>query len=185
MEMEKKEVQVIVKEKLKSYGFKSRGNNHYKMIEDDYMVGVSLDHHPFRKAYFIEYGGVFLPDEKKVPFCGFYDWMGWFLFTQNAEDNLEQLEQCLEKDIWGNGTELLDYFEYDKKDKDSLIEALNINVEKKLLPIFDKEYILNDYRNDIDSLVTLPPDTVKKILKYGDFDMEEVEYQKKKSGKDW
>ena len=69
--MEKKMFQKIVKDRLKIEGFKIKGNNSYKLLGKDYLIGVMLDHNPYCRGYFIEYGVVYLPDESKFPFQGF------------------------------------------------------------------------------------------------------------------
>ena len=184
--MEKKEVQKLLKEMMKEYGFKSRGNHHYKIIEEDYLIGVSLDHHPFRKAYFIEYAALFLPAEEKMPsgkFCGFCDWNKRFLFTQNGDE--EYLRQGLEKSIWGDGTELVDYLEYDKRDIDSAKKEISVNLEKQLMLIYDKEYVLNIYRKNLSDLLDLYQKDVEKIMKYGGFDEDEIERIKIKRRIKW
>lgn len=180
--MEKKDVQRILREKMKKIGFESKGNYHYKKVEEDYMVGVWLEHHPYCNGYFVEYGALFLPDERKMPFRGFCDWSMRFEFTKKAEDNLKNYPL---ENIFYSDKGLIDYFEYDKKEKEELSIALDLNIEKKLINVFNKKYVLDYYRKEIDMLVTLLPETAKKILAYGEFDMNEVERIKKENGIQW
>ncbi len=38
-QMEKKEVQKFIKNKMKELGFRSRGNGLYKILDDNYLIG--------------------------------------------------------------------------------------------------------------------------------------------------
>lgn len=69
--MDKKEVQKVIRDKMRVLGFRSKGNCFHKIIDDDYVIGIYLDHHPFCKGYYIEYGAIYLPDDTKMPFKGF------------------------------------------------------------------------------------------------------------------
>ena len=128
--MEKKEFQKTVKDKLKSIGFTVKGNNAYKILDADYLIGVSLDHNPYCKGYFIEYGVVYLPDEKKIPFKGFFDWDDRFLFTREADADLGKYQiQEMEYDE----DELTECFEYEARMPDELMTQLEINIQRKLV----------------------------------------------------
>lgn len=141
--MEKKEFQKIVKDKMKKLGFQSRRNNYYKIVDDDYLIGVSLDHHPFCKGYFVEFGVIYLPDEEKLPFDGWYDWNAWFVFAKMPEDDLRKYHiENLDVD----DDDLVDYFEYDIRSMEELNKALDLNIEKRLSLIYDKQYVLKYYR---------------------------------------
>ena len=47
-----------------------------------------MDHYPFCKGYFIDYGVIYLPDEEKLLFWGWCDWSASFLLTEASEDDL-------------------------------------------------------------------------------------------------
>lgn len=170
--MEKKEFQKIVKDKMKKLGFQSRRNNYYKIVDDDYLIGVSLDHHPFCKGYFVEFGVIYLPDEEKLPFDGWYDWNAWFVFTKVPEDDLRKYHiENLDVD----DDDLVDYFEYDIRSMEELNRELDANIEKRLSLIYDKQYVLKYYREHMrGSFMCLPLATINKLSSLGDYDRKEV-----------
>lgn len=162
--MEKKEFQKIVKQKLKDIGFKSRGNHCYKIIDNEYLIGVSLVHCSYGQGYFIDYGIIYLPDEIKMPFDGDYDWSRKFWFTKDFEKNLQRyqldnLEEC--------HNELIDYFEYDIRSIASLKESIDINIEKMLSVLSDKKCAFKDYQNNLNVFVSLSEHEIKKFIKLG------------------
>ncbi len=169
--MEKKEVQKIVKEKLKSIGFTVKGNVCHKIIDDDYLVGVWLDHDPYSKGYFIEYGAVYLPDEDKIPFNGFCDWDDRFLFTQEPGADLEKYPI---QEIEYDEDEITECFDYIERTSEDLTNQLEINIQKKLALLDDKEYVLKYYLNNLDLLARLPENTLKKLLGLYCYDRAEI-----------
>lgn len=177
--MEKKEFQNVVKDKMKVLGFRIKGNNCYKVLDNNYLIGVSLDHHPYCKGYFVEYGGLYLPDEWKIPFRGEYDWDNRFIFTINSKDNL--LHYHIES-IDENEEGLVDYCEYDNWETRELIKQLDLNIEKKLSLLYDKNYILEEYKKNLCFFISLPDYTIKKLMKMGDFAIDEVNYLRRKWG---
>lgn len=177
--MEKKEFQKIVRDKMKVLGFRSRGNNHYKVLDDDYLIGVSLDHHPFCKGYFIDYGVIYLPDEEKLPFWGWCDWSASFLFTETPEDDLTKYHI---EDMDITDEYLVAYFEYDIRSKEELDRALDINIEKRLLPLIGKQFVLKYYQKHMRELVDLPLNTVNKLISLGGYDRNAVYHLRRERG---
>ena len=87
--MDKTEFKKIVKHEFEKYGFKFKGNIGHKMHQENYLIGIDMEHFNFVDAYCISYGVVYLPDEEKFPpFKGFYDWHDDFLFTKTSFDNI-------------------------------------------------------------------------------------------------
>ena len=162
--MEKKEFKNIIKEKLKTIGFKSRGNHHYKIIDENFLIGVSLFDRAYCKGYFIDYGIIYLPDEEKMPFNGDFDWSRKFWFPKDStimlnRYHLDNLEECHQ--------ELMDYFEYDKRSVDELEKSLDVNIEKMLSVLSDEKCAFKDYQNNLDMFVSLSEHEIKKFIKLG------------------
>ena len=183
--MEKKEFQKIVKDRLKIEGFRTKGNLAYKLIDEDYLIGVMLDHNPFCKGYFIEYGALYLPDDlcfptdRSFPYQGYCDWDDRFIFTTDADIDLGGLR--FEEMCWIKEEKLTQCFEYDIRTSEELIEQLDINIQRKLKLLEDKTYVLEYYKNNVDSFfIHKPMRTIEKLLNLYDFDREEV-YRKRKA----
>ncbi len=162
--MEKKEFQKIIKHKLKDRGFKSRGNHCYKIIDDEYLIGVSLIHRSYGQGYFVDYGIIYLPDESKIPFSGDYDWSRKFWFTKDYEKSLNRYQLDNVEEFY---KELIDYFEYEIRSVESLEESIDINVDKMLSVLSDKECAFKDYQNNLDVFVSLSECEIKKFIKLG------------------
>lgn len=162
--VDKKQFQKLVKEKFKILGFQSRGNHHYKIVDGEYLIGASLAHRLYGKGYFIDYGIIYLPDEDKLPFKGNFDWCRKFWFTKDYSKELtryqlDNLEECYQ--------EMTDYFEYDQRSIDELNKALDLNIEKMLSVLSDKECAFKDYRKNLDIFVSLTNHEIKKFIKLG------------------
>ncbi len=179
--MEKGDFQKIVKNYFKEKGFRFKGNNGYKLIDDDYLIGVSLDHNPYCEGYFIEYGVVFLPDDKKFPFKGFFDWDDRFLFTKSSNIDWEKyqiIENQYDEDL------LSECFEYCGRTENDLLEQLNVNNKLKINALLDKEFVLKDYAKQLDVFSRLPEYTIEKLLKIYKFDRSEISRLRKQWGYD-
>lgn len=177
--MEKKDFKRIVKEFFKAKGFQFKGNNGYKLISDDYLIGLSLDHSPYCKGYFVEYGVVFLPDENKFPFKGFYDWNDRFLFAKDLNEKLENFqmnEKQYDEEI------LAECYEYYDRTAENLLKQLNINYELKVNALLDKEFVLKDYDKHLEVLARLPDYTIQKLLNLYGYDRREINRLRKQWG---
>lgn len=164
MNYAKKEFQNLFKQKLKDIGFKSRGNHYYKIIDDQYLIGVSLIHRSYGQGYFVDYGIIYLPDESKIPFSGDYDWSRKFWFTKDYEKvldryQLDNVEECYK--------ELVDYFEYEIRSVESLEKSIEINVDKMLSVLSDEKCAFKDYQNNLDIFVSLSEHEIKKFINLG------------------
>ncbi len=180
--MEKKEFQKFVKEKMKAMGFKSSGNSIYKILSDDYLIGLYLDHHSFCRGYRIECGALYLPDSDRWPIHGGleFDWQCYFKFPPKPGDDIWK---CFERDDgYMNRENLIEYFEYDIRTKEELEILLNANIEKYLLPLYDKRYPIEYYERSNRRLVTKWWYIVDKILPMGNFDKDKIYNFKKRLG---
>ena len=90
--MEKKEFQSLFKAYMKERGFKVKGNCVYQFVDDQYIIVVHLDHHPYTKGYFIEYGAIYEPDaeQRQKKSLQKTDFGSFFLFTTDSNDDLNQ-----------------------------------------------------------------------------------------------
>lgn len=171
--MEKKEFQCLFKKEMKELGFQIRGNYSYKFQEADYLIGVWLDHHPYAQAYFIEYGVIFNPDEDRLPFTGWCDWDARFLFTADPDTDLacypiENLSCNFERNV------IIDWFEYETRTRTNFENQLAVNIEKRVLPLVDKEFVLDEYRKNWTLFRTVPYKTAYKIAQLAELDIEEI-----------
>lgn len=162
--LDKKEFQKIVKEKMKDKGFRSRGNHCYKIVDDKYLIGISLIHQSIGQGYFIDYGIVYLPDETKMPFKGDYDWSRKFWFTKDYDKELsryqlDNVEKCCQ--------ELVDYFDYNARSRESADELIDINIEKMLSVLSDPNCAFIDYQSNLDLFASLSEHEIKKFIKLG------------------
>lgn len=180
--MDKTNFQKIVKKYFIEKGFQFKGTKGYKMIDNTYLIGVCLEHHSYCKAYRIDYGVVYLPDEKKVPFSGWYDWHDEFLFTQKPGEDLEQYAIGNIDDY--DESNLVDYFEYESRDKQELLEQLEINENRKMELIMDKEFVLSHYSNNLNVFARLPDCTIEKLIRLWEFDVSEISRLRKQWGYD-
>lgn len=183
--MEKKEFQKIVRARLKDEGFTVKGNYAHKILDGDYLIGVEMDHHPFCKGYFINFGVIYLPDERKYPpFQGFCDWRSWFDFTKDPHDDL--WKYSLEDYAIGEGiydeSVLVNYFEYEIRNEKDLCKQIDINIQRKLSLVYDKEFVLKLYQRETDLLARLPEWTVAKILDLYDIDRYKIKSYRKSNG---
>lgn len=134
--MTSKEAKNIIKSQFEQLGFQTKGNVCYKFVDEEYLVGVHLDHHPFRKAYFLECGGVYLPDERKTPFNGWFDYSTSFQFRVESG---EQIKSC-------------DFLEYEFKTENDVITEIQVNIEHLLRLYYDKSYISNQLKEDLNRI---------------------------------
>ena len=179
--MEKITFRQIVKKYFKEKGFQFKGINGYKIYDSTYLIGVCLEHHSYCKAYYINYGVVYLPDEHKIPFSGWFDWNDQFLFTKKYGDDLNK--HSIEKTN-GYDDNLIDYFEYELRDANELLEQLDGNVKRKMELIEDKEFVLNYYSNNLLVLARLPDCTIEKLIRLHEFDVNEINRLRKQWGYD-
>lgn len=175
--MDKQEVHQLVKSKLKPLGFKKRGNYYYKIINDNYWAGIYLDHHPYCKGYFFEYGGKYLPNSSwKTPYFPPFDWDNRFLFTITPEDDLSLFihdPDCY-SNLWHPDSKLIDYFEYDVRTLDELERSFDINYSVMFEPLMDENYILNEYRKDWTLFRTVHVNIAEKIAQLAGLDLKTV-----------
>lgn len=166
--MEKKEFQKLFKTYMKGLGYRSRGNICFRYQEPDYLIFVMLEHSSWQQGYSLEYGVVYEADQLTAPFSGKSDWSLNFLFTKEPSDDLA----CYPlEDIEHNfGRKLGICFDYSERTAEEFLRELELNVEKRLSPISNREYALEHYRNDWVQFRKIPSDTVHKICRLAGLD---------------
>ena len=182
--MEKKEVRKLFRSKMKKMGFSVNAGYYFKILKEDYLISMYLDACPYGGRYYVEYSVLYLPDAERMPYEGFCDWDSRFLFTKDPMDDLSNysIESLKVQDKNVN-----DYFDYEFWDLAHLDRALDENIERKFAKLYDKNYILNLYREDLQQFAMLPEKTIRKLMKRGGFDEDEVWRLKKiwQSGGYW
>lgn len=166
---------------MKAMGFKVSGNSIYKILSEDYVIGLYLIHRSYCKGYVIDVGALYLPDSEKWPIRGGldFDWYLSFWFPKKPGDNI--LKYFAEEDYNELDMEnLMDYFEYDTRTKEELEILLDANIQKFLLPIYDKKYPIQYYEKRNSSLVVQRWEIVDKLLPLGNFDKDKIYNFKKK-----
>lgn len=178
--MEKKEIQMIIKRYFKEIGFRFKGTNGYNILDNDYLIGIWLEHHPYCKAYFINFGVVYLPDEYKMPFKGWCDWDNSFLFTKSRNKKLKDYNinnlDCYDEKA------LVNYIEYEQYDEIEVLEQINLNIKNRMKVLYEKEFVLKYYSDNLETFASLPDYTIEKLIKLYDYDKKKINDFRKKWG---
>lgn len=169
--MEKKEFQNIAKEKFKSLGFRARGNHYYKMIDEDYCMCISLIHQNHGKGYFIDFGVVYAPFGNQIPFKGDFD--SWQMFLFSANDNINLTKEILYEPKKYKD-KLVRSFLYEDRSEESLLELLDLNLEKMIHLFSDKEFGLNYWKENIGFLCSQDREKIVKIIKLAEIPKNDI-----------
>lgn len=169
--MEKKEVRKLFRSKMKKLGFSVNAGYYFKILDEDYLISMYLDASPYGGRYYVEYSVLYLPDDERMPYEGFCDWHSRFVFTKDPTDDLSKYSIESLKKMDEN---VVDYFDYELWDLEHLDRALDENIERKFSKLYDKEYVLDLYREDLQLFVVRPEKTMRKLMSRGGFDENEV-----------
>ena len=135
--MEKKEFKQFFTEKMKALGFQKKKDLYWKLLSDDYLIGLDIDPSSYCKGYQIHCGMIYLPNELKMPFRGCYD-LDWnFRFPLSAGDEFDFDKipfRCV--------------FDYELYSVQQLSELFECNYARLIVPMYDQEYGLQLMRND-------------------------------------
>ena len=170
--MTKSELFAYAATKLKSLGYKSSRNYYYQIIDDDYLIGVFLDPSSYCKGYRFTCGAIYLPDEQKMPFCGKFDIQRNFVFPLDSNGLVGFLEHnesgC--KESFARNT----IFEYESYTLEQLDKLFEINYSYFVVPLMNKEYGLEWFRNNWKSMNRFSRNNVIKICKRAGINSDEV-----------
>lgn len=167
---------------MKELGFRSRGNGLYKILDDNYLIGIYMDHHSYCKGYYIEYGVIYLPNDEKMPFRGDFDWSSRFFFTTDPEDDLSKYHfdvDEIDEDSYENITV---YFEYDVFTLEELDAQLDLNIKKLLPALLDKNFVLEFYKKELSAFTTLSTKAQIKLIKLGNYNLDIVNKERSRRG---
>lgn len=170
--MEKSEAKHIIKSCLSPLGFQSRGNFYYKLISPDYAVGVWLDKNPYQNSYFVEYGVLFFPEKSNKPFAAGCDWRSDFFFTKEPADDLTR--HLLTHHAPYKNPALTQHLFYNEKTPEALAKEVNFNIQQRLLPVYNKEYVLQLYRDNWIYFRMISYESGQKICALAELDWEDV-----------
>lgn len=150
--MEKTEFRKLFKSNMKNLGYRCKGNVCHKALDSDYLVVVFLEHSSFQSAYRIRNGVIYEYDSARPVPLTKTDWSSRFLFGQDRE-------------------ELIDY---SRSTEEEFLRELGENVEKRLAQVCDREFVLDQYRQNWLVFRRISYDTVGKICRLADLDYDEV-----------
>ena len=146
--MEKKELQKLFRDYMKSKGFKVKGNLATKYLYDDYLVFADLDHGSYGPEYGVEYGVVYEADRLEKPFNGMgADWSGYFDWPLPE------------------GGKSPYRFDYEVRTSEDFLACLDRNMEEHFSCLEDRDYVLDLYRKDWLLYRGIPYETVRKIAR--------------------
>ena len=170
--MEKKQFQNLFRRYMKDLDFHSKGNVCYKYISDDYLIVAFLEHCSYRSAYRVVYGVIYEPNSIVSSSLTKTDWRGEFLFTLETSDDLSKYPiDELQSSFY---LKLVDWFDYVERSEDEFMREMDVNVQKRLLKLYDKEFVLEQYTKNWIKFRRIPYDTVKKICRIAGLNYDEV-----------
>ena len=165
--MTRKELRSFVKDKLKAEGFISQNRYLYKIIDEDYLIGIHLDPSTYCKGYGLVCGVIYLPDELKFPLCGRYDLQWTFCFPRNVGQKLDLTK-------YEDDTSLTTVFEYENHSVEQFEEYFELNYERFIVPLFNKEFGLEMFRKDWRLMNRFSVQTVNKLCQRASLDTQTV-----------
>lgn len=171
--MKKEQLKRIIKNQMKELGFQYSAGKYFCYLDDSYVVGLWLEAHPYCKGFFINYGVVYLPDEDKIPFRGWCDWEDSFLFSKTPNMKI-QFDLLDDYNANQNHSVLSDYIEFEEWNDEVLSKQISENFDRRFFKVFDKEYVINLYRNNWVLFRMIPYKTVKKIASLAELNYDEV-----------
>ena len=79
---------------------------------------------------------------------------------------------------------MIDYFEYEERGGEELIEQIKSNIDRRMKVILEKEYVLEYYAKHIEVFARLPICTIEKLIKLYDFDRKHINRLRQQWGYD-
>jgi hypothetical protein len=166
--MTKDEFRSYVKQKFKSMGFLSKKSVHYKFVEEDYIVCFELYPSSYGKAYQCICGAIILPSTN-FPLCGHYDITQNFQFPYNPECVLDFTLPALDQH------RQYDYkCEYEKYTFDQIDSFFDANISHILMPLYNKEVVLDYFRQDWRRFSYKDPNNIVNICNKAGIDIQAV-----------
>lgn len=150
--MEKTEFKLYLRKRLKELGFEKRKDFYSKIMDEDYLVGIDLEHSSYVNGYQFRCGIVYLPNEQRVPFCGVFDLKWNFEFPFEPGQKLDFAKKPLKY-----------VFEYEKYTLDDFKELFEKNYKHYIMPLLDPDYGIELIRKDWKLLKRCDPQTIKRL----------------------
>ena len=171
--MEKKDFQKVFKNHMKLLGFNFKGLCGTKVISDDYEIYVNLEHSSYDTEYRVKYGVSYAPnDDTRKGFL--WDYSFKLTFTRSPDDDISLVKHLGSDEQYASEL-VTDLFNYKERTLEEFFKLLELNIKKYLIPMYDKEYILNKYRRRPSLLCRYPKQTVVRLVELAGLDVNEVE----------
>lgn len=168
----RKKAKKVLKAKMISQGFETnRRNQYYKIVEEGYTVFVWMEEHPMEKGICFKYGVFYSNAETEAALPEWCDWKQDFVFSKNPKHNLKEYSIDI---LNADDDRLMKYFDNDTRGLEALKNDLDVNIEKRLAAVFDREYVLDQYRNNPELFRRCRADHVKKMAGLAGVDLETV-----------
>lgn len=161
--MDKKEFKLYLKGKLKGLGFDKRKDFYSKTVNSDYLIGIDLMPSSYVKGYQFRCGIVYLPNEKRVPFCGLFDLKWNFEFPFELGQKLDFSQKPLTY-----------IFKYEHYTTEEFEEFFMQNYDRYILPLYNPEYGIELMRKDWRLMVRCDSQTIAQLCTRMDISYEEV-----------
>lgn len=161
--MEKSEFKLYIKNRLKELGFHKRKDFYSKVMDENYLIGIDLDHSSYVKGYQFRCGIVYLPNEQRIPFRGIFDLKWNFYFPSEPGQKLDFEKRPLKY-----------IFEYEKYTIDEFKEFFEQNYEHYIIPLYDPGYGIELIRQDWKLLKRCDPQTIERLCKRIGIEYDEV-----------
>lgn len=142
--MDRNEARKVLKKYFTNKGYLSQKSCLYKVFDEDYLVGISMESAGFMKAYQINCFAIYLPDESVFPLTGFGEISKTFWFPEDPSVALTFSGP--DNSFLRDGLTL--YFEYEKYSAVQFQEYLDANYDQFVVLLMDKNYGLNCFRNN-------------------------------------
>lgn len=165
--MEKAELRQYIKDKFKALGFQSRKSTHYKIIDNDYLIGFEMEPSTYCKGYCFTCGIIYLPDEQRMPFRGIFDLHWDFVFPWEPDGDPD-VQRCIERKLLRR---IFEYEDYSIEQLDRIFEA---NYNYFMLPLYDKNYGLDIFRSSWRRMQYYPVPKIEMLCKRAGLDAQEV-----------
>lgn len=165
--MEKNEFRNYIKHRFKALGFQSQKSINYAILEQDYLIALELYPCTYGKQYQVICGVIFLPDEKKIPLRGIYDYQCNFRFPLEPDTPWDP-GIPIQQQRWGI------YLKYELFTQERLTSLIDYNIEQVMKPLYDRETVLNVFRDNWKMMNRFSVPTIEKLCSFANLDAQEV-----------
>ena len=165
--MTKEEMKKFISHKFTSFGYQSSKNIYYKVYDGDYLIAFELQSTGRSKDYYFTCGIIYLPDELKFPVRGVYDLQWDFIFPWEPVADFD-INTALQSKLYRR------VFDYEKYSLEILDQVFMENYRHFMLPLLDKSYGLDIFRNDWRTMRRFSEKSIDKLCKRAGLDSQTV-----------